>query len=217
MTRGEAKVNILHKIDEISPFDNVDTQWDILIEGMLDSCVRKVYESVPPRFLKALVLSYSDSNPIRRIPIERASLAIPSDCIRILSVQCATWERPITTFITSDMPEFALQNNIYNKGGASKPKGYISQDYSDSDPTLTEQRIIVSPFTDDNINQDITVYYVKMPVLGTDDSHTFEVQADLLDGVYWFTAYSVLVSMKEVEFAKHALSKYQEFIIFKQV
>ena len=76
---------------------------------------------------------------------------------------------------------------------------------------------MVSPFTDANVNQDITVYYVKMPVLGTDDSHDFEVQSDLLDGVFWFTAYSVLVSMKEVEFAKHALSKYQEFIMFKQV
>jgi len=184
---------------------------------MLDSCVRQVYESVHPRFLKASVLSFSDSDPVRRIPIEKASFAIPTDCIRVLSVQCRTWERPITTFITSDMPEYSLQNNIYNKGGASKPKGYISQDYSDVDPTLTEQRIMVSPFTDANVNQDITVYYVKMPVLGTDDSHDFEVQADLLDGVFWFTAYSVLVSMKEVEFAKHALSKYQEFIMFKQV
>lgn len=116
------------------------------------------------------------------------------------------------------MPEYSLQNNIYNKGGASKPKGYISQDYSDVDPTLTEQRIMVSPFTDANVNHDITVYYVKMPVLGTDDSHDFlKYKQTLLDGVFWFTAYSVLVSMKEVEFAKHALSKYQEFIMFKQV
>jgi len=217
MTRAEAKANILMKIDEISPFDNADIQWDSLIEGMLDSCVRQVYESVPARFLKSTVLSFTTLNPIRREAIERGSFAIPSTCIRIIAIHSKTWSRPITTLITPEMPEYNYMNNIFVKGGADKPKGYIHQDYSDADPTITEERITISPYTFSNTDADITVYYVPMPSVGVSDSDTFDVQADLLDGIFWFTAYSVLVSMKEFDFSKAALSKYQEFLTLKKV
>ena len=216
MTRAEAKINILHKIDEISPFDDVDIQWDSLIEGTLDASVRTFYCTVPSRFLKAKVQNLGNNITLTRIPIDKASFELQSDCIRLISIICTTWQIPITKLITPDMQEFRFQSNIYLKGGSAKPKGYVTQEMSTADATKTVQRVVVSPFTAFNDDSDLTYYYIPMPDCGDTDNDTFAVQEDLQEGIFWFVAYSILISMKQAEFSKQAYMKYQEFLATKE-
>ena len=47
MNREQIKRNILQKIDEISPYQNTDEQYDLLIESMLDDMANRFMLAIP--------------------------------------------------------------------------------------------------------------------------------------------------------------------------
>ena len=210
MTRDDIKRNVLSKIDEISPFQETDQQFDSLMESMLDDCANRYLTVIPIHLIISKELQLSVNPPVN---FERGVanyhdlgvVLLPDEFLRLAYVNCFEWRKPVNAseVLTCSTPEYGRQFNFHTKAGLQKPMVFI-----DSESTK-HKRLIISPFRDQWEIKNLKIYYV--PKTKSED-----MQENLLDGFYWFFAGLLLDAMQRYEQGKMAMGKFGEFLVNKQ-
>ena len=209
MNRDDIKRNVLSKIDEISPFQQTDEQFDLLMESMLDDCTNLYLRNIPIHLIIPQELHLSVNSP--NVNFGRGVdnyhdlgvVLLPDDFLRLAYVNCYEWRKPVHDVQSCASEEYNRQFNFHTKAGLQKPKVFI-----DSESTQ-HKRLIISPFRDQWKINILKIYYV--PKTKPED-----MQEELLDGFYWFFASHVLDAMQRYEQGKMAIGRFGEFLINKQ-
>lgn len=213
-TRDEIKSNILAKIDEISPFTNIDTQWDLLIESLLNSSMNNFLTMIPIHLIKPILHSYSTPTTFEAGTDAFHDLGILNlnvDFLRFSYATCIHWYRPVRKIGFVSTREYDRQFDIHTRAGVAKPQVFLDSINENN------KRLIISPFRSNWIAQsDLKVYYVQKCETGAGLFQVEDVAEELLEGYYWFAANQVLTTMERTQFAQNAAQKYAEWLINKQ-
>lgn len=212
-TRDNIKSNILAKIDEISPFSNIDVQWDTLIESVLDSSMNSFLLTIPIHLITPTLHVYTANTFKYGIDSfeDLGTFNLDADFLRFAYATCIYWYRPVNKIRVVSGSEYIRQFDINTRAGVAKPMVFL--DTIDD----TYKRLIISPFRSNWIPQsDLRVYYVKRVETGAGKFQVSDVKDELLEGYYWFSAHHVLTAMQRYDFAKQAIIKFNEWVIGKQ-
>ncbi|OQA90835.1 MAG: hypothetical protein BWY27_00755 [Bacteroidetes bacterium ADurb.Bin234] len=213
-TRDEIKGNILAKMDEISPFSNIDVQWDTLIESLLNSSMNSFLTIIPIHLIKPVFHAYTSPTTFIHGTDAFHDLGILNlndDFLRFSYATCIYWYRPARQlgFVTSR--DYDRQFDIHTRAGVAKPKVFLDS------INESNKRLIISPFRSNWIAQsDLKVYYVQKCETGAGLFQVEDVADELLEGYYWYAAHQVLTTMERPDFAQSAIQKYVEWSINKQ-
>jgi hypothetical protein len=210
-TRDAIKRNVLSKIDEISPFQETDEQFDLLMESMLNDCANRYLSLLPIHLIVPVKLTLSVNPP--NLNFERGVanyhdlgiVYLPTDFLRIAYVNCLEWRRVVNAndCKTPADAQYNRQFNFHTRAGVAKPMAFVDTE------NVKGKRLIISPFRDDWGINILTILYVPKTL-------PENMQNDLLDGFYWFFASYILTSMQRPDFAKVAMEKFGEFLVNKQ-
>lgn len=203
MTRADIKLNILQKIDEISPYSQSDEQYDLLIESMLDDMANRYVLIVPIQWLDDTVLSSITGGIQHGINMfyDMAMVKRPADFNRLVNVSCVYWNRDVTEkdFLNENSGEYNRQFDIHTKAGLASPKVFL----------LSGGNFLVCPYRDHwDLSFLSMTYYRKIVAEDIEDK--------ILDGFYYYCASSVLSSMRQEDFAKVLMDKCTEFLSIKK-
>jgi hypothetical protein len=208
MTRFEIKKNILHKVDEISPFKETDMQWDSLIEGMLDDMANRFLLAIPVYLIIYNTnFIYNKSHGTGRY-IDIGLVKIPDNYLRLKYINCKHWKKIITEkdLFTTDSGEYNRQFDIHTRVGIARPKAFLEPIYSTDALSLDKGvHLIVSPFRQNWLLRDLIICYVHR-------TKAENLQENLLDGFFYFAANALLTSMRQTEFANAMMNKFTEWI-----
>jgi hypothetical protein len=209
MNREDIKRNVLSKIDEISPFQETDEQFDRLMESMLDDCANRYLSILPIHLIIPQALPLSVNPPTLNFERGVANyhdlgiVLLPADFLRMAYVNCFEWRKPVNEVKTCASAEYGRQFSFHTKAGLQKPMVFIDTE------STQRKRLIISPFRDQwGINL-LKIYYIPKTL-------PEDMQEDLLDGFYWFFASHLLDAMQRYEQGKMAGGKFAEFLVGKQ-
>jgi len=196
-------------MDEISPFQKTDEQFDSLMEGMLDDCTNLYLRSIPVHLIvKKELLLLNANSPSRNFERGIANhhdlgiVLLPDGFLRLAYVACYEWHAPIVSaddVMTVNDKEYGRQFNQHTKAGLAKPMVFIDT------VDVSKKRLIISPFRDHWGINVLSVYYVS-------ETKPEKLQENLLDGFYWFFASHVLDAMQRYEQGKMAMGKFGEIV-----
>jgi len=217
MTRSDIKRNVLQKIDEISPYQQTDEQWDLLIESMLDDMANRFLLAIPVSLITKNTATLSARNKSHGINQwqDMALVTLPEDYLRFKYASCVHWRRIITEkdLYTTDSGEYNRQFDIHTRAGIAKPKAFIEPIITSTTSILTpqiEKNLIISPFRQNWYINSLIICYVKKV-------NAENLEDDILDGFYYFVANAVLTSMRQVEFANAIMGKFTEWLQLKSI
>ena len=109
-------------MDEFTP-DGVDLPFDDYIGPTLDECARELLEMAPlhlitPTLIPLTGIVYKD---------DKVYIPVPSDYVRLYEIKYPLWKKSVRRAISTQDPEYKLQENEYIKGGYSRPVVAIVQ------------------------------------------------------------------------------------------
>ena len=107
--------------------DFVNTDIDNLninniIKSKILEAIRQVYLSSPYKYLSGEYLSVvieSDG--------DKKYFNLPKDYLKVVSVKCSSWLKPVTDIIYEDDPLYILQSDIYTRGSSEFPVAAITK------------------------------------------------------------------------------------------
>ena len=104
------------KLDEYTP-EGVSLPFDTFIGPMLDESALEILDKAPLHLLTATILvvtgiTYNDS---------KAYIIVPSDYVRLHEMKFPKWKRPVRVAISSNHPDFPIQENEFIRGGYARP------------------------------------------------------------------------------------------------
>jgi hypothetical protein len=226
MTRDEIKENILHKVDEISPYNEPDEQVEFIMEGLLDDVANRYILALPGEMLiastnltattKFLIPSFNIG--VRAGTGKYSDMAIayvPGDHLRFMGASCPYWNRNIyeNDLYLFESGEFKRQFDIHTRAGIAKPKIFMVPSYVMpriyQSGFYGERMFIISPY---RANWNITDLYITYHIMIKAE----DIIEYLLDGFFYFAASHVLTSMRQEEFAKIMMQKFTEFVLLKK-
>jgi len=215
MNRESIKRNILQKIDEISPYANTDEQFDLLIEGMLDDMANRFLRAIPIDFIPvSSLIPLSNISHGTNEFIDIALVSLPMDYLRFHSARCHHWQRVVTEkdLLNTQNVEYNRQFDMHTRAGVAKPKVFVDKTMKPAPPTqggnppyYMPNGLIVCPFRQNWMVSDLHIHYVCRSVAEY-------IYDELLDGFFYYTASSVLTSMRQIEFANAMKGKFDEWV-----
>jgi hypothetical protein len=206
-------------MDEISPFNDTDEQYDLLIESMLDDMAKRYVCLLPLHLLRLPVehLRMSEWKYGTGIYQDMVYAMVPVKFLRFRTATCPHWRRPVMEkdFFTMENPEYNRQFDIHTRAGIAKPKVFIGHLTNIWD---MNKMFLVSPFRQNWLLSDLYFRYFYIPTISNTNStlNLTYLYDEILDGFFYFTASAVLTSMKQFDFAKAMQEKFQEFLIKRQ-
>lgn len=219
MTRDEVVNNILIKIDEISPFQEPDEQFTLLIDGMLDDNANAFLRLIPLHLLRGLeqTLSTATLNNSPEAPFfisyGLGVWDIPESAhfLRMTRCTCTQWRRPVIGLMPVTDSQYEKEFNRFTASGCSKPRIY--------DDTSSQRRLILAPYQDVSDKKDIKLYYIPyIPRSNrqTSGTQTYGIPDEILDAFFYYCASCVLTTMQRPEYANLMLAKFTEMITNRQ-
>jgi hypothetical protein len=202
MTRNDIKIAILARIDEISPYDSVDVIWDLLMEKTIDDACNNFLMVVPVHLINA-----GDFSTATFVNNDDGSgyIRLKTDFLRLSSFKMKGWKRPVTFTITQESPRYNLQKNKYTRGGVAKPVVALANKLTANATYLSDVLELFPIYYDWTSNEIEQALYVKKTLPEA-------LQDNLLNGYLWYASAEVLMRMQQIDFAKVAMSKYEEFV-----
>jgi hypothetical protein len=100
---------------------NVSNPYDIFINVVMDEVTKELLLMAP---IHIIVPKVATPSPVQILSDDWGKtgyMALPSDFLRLSSVQLLEWERPVTVPITPVDPAYDRQKNKYARGGVAKP------------------------------------------------------------------------------------------------
>lgn len=104
------------KMDEYTP-DGVSLPFDDYIGPTLDECAREILEKAPlflitPTLIPLTGATYKD---------DKAYIPVPSDYVRLYEIKYPLWKKSVRRAISTQDPEYKIQDNEYIKAGYARP------------------------------------------------------------------------------------------------
>ena len=105
------------KMDEFTPDEGVGLPFDEYIGPTLDECAREVLEKAPlflitPTAIPLTGVIYKD---------DKAYLPVPTDYVKLYEVRYPLWKKSVRRAISTQDPEYKIQENEYIKAGYARP------------------------------------------------------------------------------------------------
>ena len=214
-TRAEIIDVVKTKLDELSPFEDVNVDAVDMIDKVLDDSGNTIRRIVPTHLLDAVDLFTDPNNHIENA--DGSGLIIignktESIFIRLHSLKLNQWEVPVTKTISVDDPKYKLQRYSATRGGLCKPVAVLRYHYQPSTPTF--------PFVVDGMvieyfsvpaGTSHTVDYAKYVMSGPAQDLTIQTNL-LVDPLAWQCAGDIYLIQEKKEQAELAYAKVQEFI-----
>lgn len=154
LTVSDIKDYVKARLDEISNNDDAGLvsgdgaieDLDKIIENVIVPSVRKIHLEAPNILLTGgVAFPSSSTNQASQGENDRASaeegddasttipdtqyhkieIAVPSDFLRLVTLQMSDWSRPIQTLVGEDSAEYRKQSNKYLMGTPKKPVGAL--------------------------------------------------------------------------------------------
>lgn len=191
MDRNQLISKVKIKMDELSPFDDGDISPAPLIDEVLDEAAKKIQLELPLHLLAA-----EDFAPVA---VPSGTVTLPTDFLRLASFQMACWERPVVKAISKEDPLYALQKNVFVRGGVAKPVVAI---YHNGTNKVLEYYSVPAGTTH-TVGHAL---YIK-------DQAAQELDDSLADALTWKCAAMVYEIMEMYEQAAMATNKYNEYLI----
>lgn len=172
-----------------APLPEVDALGiDYYIKAKIPEAVIKVFASAP-----AYLLEQTDAREIlvpKQLQDGSGEVVLPDDMLKMTLFRMQGWKRAVTRFIDEGHPAAELQNNIYSRGGVSKPVALITNNGSGS-------RVLryYSLPPEVRIHKIEEALYVKFP----DFSEPLEINELLLPSVTYSAAAMVYEITGEIE------------------
>lgn len=202
MTRNDIKTAILARIDEISPYDSVDIIWDLLMEKTIDDACNNYLMAVPIHLINAS--DFSTSTFVNNDD-GTGYIRLKTDFLRLSAFKMNGWKRPVSLAITQESPRYNLQKNKYTRGGVAKPVVALVNKLT-ANATYLSTVLELFPIYYDWVSNDIEqALYIKKTLPEA-------LQDNLLNGYLWYASAEVLMRMQQLDFAKVAMGKYEEFV-----
>lgn len=202
MTRNDIKTAILARIDEISPYDSVDIIWDLLMEKTIDDACNNYLMAVPIHLINASDFSIST---FVNNDDGTGYIRLKTDFLRLSAFKMNGWKRPVSLAITQESPRYNLQKNKYTRGGVAKPVVALANKLT-ATATYLSTVLELFPIYYDWVSNDIEqALYIKKTLPEA-------LQDNLLNGYLWYASAEVLMRMQQLDFAKVAMGKYEEFV-----
>lgn len=172
-----------------APLPEVDALGiDYYIKAKIPEAVVKVFAAAP-----AYLLEQTDARDMLvPKPFQDGSgeVVLPDDMLRMTLFRMHGWKRAVTRFIDESHPSAELQNNIYSRGGVSKPVALITNNGSGN-------RVLryYSLPPEVRVHKIEEALYVKLP----DFSEPLEINEVLLPSVTYSAAAMVYEITGEIE------------------
>jgi hypothetical protein len=104
------------KMDEFTP-DGVDLPFDDYIGPTLDECAREILEKAPLFLLTPVAIPltgviYKD---------EKAYIPVPTNYLKLYEVKYPLWKKSVRRAMSTQDPEYKIQENEYIKAGYNRP------------------------------------------------------------------------------------------------
>jgi hypothetical protein len=127
-----ALINIVKvKLDEFSPGD-IGLPFDDYIGPMLDESAREVLERAPLHLLSPAAIPTSGTTFLN----DKAYIPVPSDYVRLYEIKYPQWKKSIRKAISSEDPQYKIQENEYIRAGLARPAVAIVRTTLDGGATI---------------------------------------------------------------------------------
>ena len=197
MNRGSIVSQILMRMDEISPFANVQAMQNVPVDKFLNQSAIELLYLLPP-----FIIGKSTPIPVAEISKDTVlgigSITLPSDFLKLNRFQMAAWQRPVTEAINEQSPEYAHQFNKYQRGGVAKP--VVAVVAKGSNKVLEYFSV---PASDNHAVKEATYIPTMIPE---------NLPEHLVDPLSWLTAHTLFLVMGQEQSASAALLKVTQFI-----
>lgn len=105
------------KMDEFTPDEGVSLPFDNYIGPTLDECARELLEKAPlflisPTAIPLTGMIYKD---------DKAYIPVPTDYVKLYEVRYPLWKKSVRRAISTQDPEYKIQENEYIKAGYGRP------------------------------------------------------------------------------------------------
>lgn len=117
MTRNEL-INIVKlKLDEYSPDEFSSLPYEDYISPLLDESAKDIVKRGPLRLLTPTNI------PLGTVLYKnnKSYIPVPSDYVRLYEIKYPLWEKSVREAISPENPLYKIQENIFTKGGYSRP------------------------------------------------------------------------------------------------
>lgn len=204
-TRSEIIQMVMKKMDELTPYNEglvltpLGSQKPIenTIDSILDECARDILLSHP---LSKLPLTSIIPTPAGQTD-GSGFIALPTDYLRLVSLQIAGFKKDIVHLITPEDPLYKLQANEFVRGTKNKPVGFLAQKVIGGTARQCIHYFSLNP-GDTHTTQQF-VYVALIPAEN--------LNAYLLDGLGWLAASKALVALGHVPEGAKAMELFSQF------
>ena len=97
--------------------DKDSSELNTIIDKVTPLSVRNIHISAPYRMLDGDKYEPSDFS----VENKKATMSLPENFLRLVQVKLSSWNAPVVSVITEDMPEYRMQANEYMRGTYYKP------------------------------------------------------------------------------------------------
>ena len=112
-----------------APLPEVDSVGiDYYIREKIPEAVIKVFAVAPSYLLEQADMRQTAS--LKQFQDGSGEMLLPDDMLKMTLFRMQGWKRPVTRFIDEAHPAAELQDNVYTRGGVSKPFAVITHDSS---------------------------------------------------------------------------------------
>ena len=202
MDRPTILKKVQARMSDLMPGTQIEVNSQSLSDVLLDDCADTFYMRLPTNVLPATDFSNGTASSYSSDEVLVKRLLVPSEFIRLVSFKVSDWRKSVNTTIPEGSDKHKLQFSKYTYGGKSRP-------------VVT---LVSGSSNDRNIE-----YYLPLGSTATVTTATCVVKGSvelmpdtLIDAFTWYVASVVLLANQEVEAAKAASSKVDEFIALHQ-
>lgn len=196
---------VMKKMDELTPYSEgfvlTTTASQKPIEGTIDSildeCARDILLSHP---LSKLPLTSIIPTPAGQTD-GSGFISLPSDYLRLVSLQIKGFKRDIVNLITPDDPLYKLQTNEFVRGSKNKPVAFLAQKVIGG-----TARQVIHYFSLNAGDTHITEQFVYVALISAENFNSY-----LLDGLGWLAASKTLVALGHVPEGAKAMELFSQF------
>ncbi len=196
---------VMKKMDELTPYSeglvltSSASQKPIegTIDSILDECARDILLSHP---LSKLPLTSIIPTPIGQTD-GSGLIQLPSDYLRLVSLQINGFKRDIVNLITPEDPLYKLQSNPFVRGSKSKPIAFLAQKVVGGTP-----RQVIHYFSLNIGDTHATEQFVYVALIPAENLNSY-----LLDGLGWLAASKALVALGSIPEGAKAMELFSQF------
>lgn len=128
---------VRQKLDEVTPFENTESDTVDLIDLCLDEAAIEILQTVPLNTIRPYKLSVDEEYYYLRED-NVVVLELPDDFLRLHSFQIDGWQKVVTKAYDEESSIANLQKNPYTRGGIVKPVCIIGYKISESEGSTSD-------------------------------------------------------------------------------